>query len=290
MTGDAGRLGGLPRQFTKMSGAGNDFLVFAEAISVGPREAETIRRLCRRGTSVGADGVLFVTSEKSGDGPPRIVADYFNADGGPARFCANGTRCAARFAFLRGQAGREMVVATGWGLIEATIRPDGNVTLLFPEAIAIGASLDAFDPEGRTLQPEATATTVGVPHLVVFTAEGVEVETLDVAALGPPLRRHPGLPEGANVNFVSVREGSRLSVRSYERGVEAETLSCGSGVVAAAVVSVARTSQQPPLSVATRSGSALVVDFTLEGNVARGVTLTGEARVVFEGSLNEESV
>jgi diaminopimelate epimerase len=92
------------------------------------------------------------------------------------------------------------------------------------------------------------------------------------------------------VNFVSVRGGSRLSVRSYERGVEAETLSCGSGVVASAVVAGAERGQLPPVSVATRSGSALVVDFRLEGSLAHDVTLTGDARVVFEGLLKEEAV
>lgn len=283
-------LGGLARNFWKMAGAGNDFLVFYGTASVGGRETETIRRLCRRGTGVGADGVLFV-SEKESAGPRKeIRVDYFNADGGPARFCANGTRCAARFAVLRGLADEELVAHTGWGAIAATVRPDGNVTLRLPEPIALGGSVATFDPEGREVEPRAASLTVGVPHLVVFCAGDLEVETLDVAALGPPLRRHPELPEGANVNFVSVRGGSRLSVRSYERGVEAETLSCGSGVVASAVVAGAERGQIAPVSVATRSGSALVVGFRLEGSLAHDVTLTGDARVVFEGLLKEEAL
>jgi len=283
-------VGGLPRRFAKMSGAGNDFLVFDESVAVGPREAETIRRLCRRGTSVGADGVLFVHGAETGDGPARIIADYYNADGGPARFCANGTRCAARFAHLRGKAGAELVVETGWGAIGATVRTDGNVTLELPEPVSIGGELDTFDADARQLEARAVSLSVGVPHLVVFTAPGVEVETLDVQALGAPLRRHRDLPEGANVSFACLRGTSRLSVRSYERGVEGETLSCGSGVVAAAIVAAARSSQTPPISVATRSGSALVVDFHLEGSLARNVTLTGDARVVFEGTLTEDAI
>lgn len=281
-------IGGLPRRFWKMTGAGNDFLVFEGTAAVGPLEAETIRRLCRRGTGVGADGVLFVSAGK-GDGAAAVL-DYYNADGGPARFCANGTRCAARFAVLWGAAPSELMVATGWGILGASVRPDGNVTLRLPEPVALGPDVDSFDHEGRLLLPSATSVSVGVPHLVVFTAPGVEVETLDVASLGPPLRRHPELPEGANVNFVSRRGASRLSVRSYERGVEAETLSCGSGVVAAAIVAAARASQLPPVSVATRSGTALVVDFRLEGDLARDVTLTGDARVVYEGKLTEEAL
>ena len=103
---------------------------------------------------------------------------------------------------------------TGWGAIGATVRPDGNVTLRLPEPIALGGSVETFDREGRQVEPRAASLTVGVPHLVVFCAGDVEVETLDVAALGPPLRRHPDLPEGANVNFVSVRGGARLAVRT----------------------------------------------------------------------------
>jgi diaminopimelate epimerase len=284
-------IGGLARDFWKMAGAGNDFLVFAGTASVGGREAETIRRLCRRGTGVGADGVLFVSEKETAVGArPEVRVDYFNADGGPARFCANGTRCAARFAVLRGLATDELVAHTGWGAIGATVRPDGNVTLRLPEPIALGGSVATFDREGRQVEPRAASLTVGVPHLVVFCAGDVEVETLDVAALGPPLRRHPDLPEGANVNFVSVRGGSRLAVRTYERGVEAETLSCGSGVVASAVVAGAERGQLSPVSVATRSGSALVVGFRLEGSLAHDVTLTGDARVVFEGLLKEEAL
>lgn len=285
-----GTLGGMARSFWKMAGAGNDFLVFEGAATVGPREAETIRRLCRRGTGVGADGVLFVSSRAAAGERREIQVDYFNADGGPARFCANGTRCAARFAVLRDLAGEDLVAWTGWGAIGALVREDGNVTLRLPEPIALGGTVPTFDPEGRQVEPHAASLTVGVPHLVVFCAGDLEVETLDVASLGPPLRRHPALPEGANVNFVSVRGGSRLSVRSYERGVEAETLSCGSGVVASAVVAGALRGQLSPVSVATRSGSALVVGFRLEGSLAHDVTLTGDARVVFEGLLTREAV
>ncbi len=283
-------IGGLSRGFWKMAGAGNDFLVFAGSASVGARESETIRRLCRRGTGVGADGVLFVSEVESAGSRPEVRVDYFNADGGPARFCANGTRCAARFAVLRGLATDELLLHTGWGAIPATVRPDGNVTLRLPGPISVGATVPTFDPSARETEAHAASLTVGVPHLVVFCAEGVEVETLDVAALGPPLRRHPALPEGANVNFVSVRGGSRLSVRTFERGVEAETLSCGSGVVAAAAVAAAERGLVPPVAVATRSGSALVVDLRLEGSLAHDVTLTGDARLVFEGLLKEEAL
>ena len=282
-------VGGLPARFTKMCGAGNDFIVFGTAVEVGPREAGTIRRACRRGTGVGADGVLFVVARGTDRGRPRFLADYFNSDGGRARFCANGTRCAARFA-ARATGATELLVETGWGEIPATLLPDGEVKLQLPEPVAGGAEVGTFETGGRLLEPTGVALSVGVPHLVVFTAEGVDLEALDVAALGPPLRHHPELPEGANVSFVSRRGASRLSARAFERGVEGETLSCGSGVVAAAVVAALRRGERPPLSVATRSGILLTVDFRTEGGVAREVTLTGDARFVFEGTLAEEGV
>lgn len=281
-------VGGLPARFTKMSGAGNDFLVFDEDIPVGPREAETIRRLCRRGTGVGADGVLFVTPGGGGS-RPRFVVRYLNADGLPARFCGNGTRCAARFAALA-TGERQLVMATGWGDVPATVREDGSVELLLPEPVTCGATVTSFEEEGEVLMPFGVAVTVGVPHLVIFTVRGVEVESVDVASLGPLLRRHPELPDGANVNFVSRRGSSRLAVRTFERGVEAETLACGSGVVASAVVAALREGEHPPISVATRSGKVLTVDFRVDGTLAQAVTLTGDARVVFEGTLEEEAL
>ncbi len=288
MTKTTEKMGGLPRRFVKMSGAGNDFLVFDRQIDVGARETETIRRICRRGTSVGADGVLFVFPAARDDGKPAVQLEYFNADGSPARFCGNGTRCAARFAG-RFSGSRDVIVQTGWGDVEATIAKDGAVTIKLPESVELGPQLPSFDPDERILESTAQFAAVGVPHLVVFTVEGVEVETIDVASLGSMLRRHPELPDGANVNFVSARGPSRLAVRSYERGVEAETLSCGSGVTASAVTSAFRTANASPVFVTTRSGATLIVDFVLEGTSARDVRLTGDARFVFEGTLGEES-
>ncbi len=288
---------GLPARFTKMSGAGNDFLVFDAEADGGPLETEAIRRACRRGTGVGADGVLFVAARGTARGRPLFLADYFNSDGGRARFCANGTRCAARFA-ARATGVSALLVRTGWGEVPATVLPDGSVTIDLPEPVAPGTEVGTLGVGAGLLEPTGAALWVGVPHLVVFTAGGadvaaldvaaLDVAALDVAALGPPLRRHPDLPEGANVSFVSRRGESRLSVRSFERGVEGETLSCGSGVVAAAFVAALRLGERAPIRVATRSGSDLVVGFRIEGGLALGVTLTGDARFVFEGTLGEE--
>jgi diaminopimelate epimerase len=273
-------LGGLPIRFTKMSGAGNDFLVWGESVSVGAAEVDAIRRLCRRGTGVGADGVLFVFP----DGPGRVAADYRNADGSVGRFCGNGTRCAARFAVLKGLARENLIVRTGWGDVPA--RVDGTrVTLALPEPVAVGRAVSSLDATGA-LEREAYALSVGVPHVIAFVADGVDLETLDLARFGPALRRHPEMREGANANVVQVLGPSRLRVRTWERGVEAETLACGSGNVATAVTACAIGRVKAPVALETRSGQTLRVDFRFEGEIARDVTLAGDARVVYEGTLD----
>ena len=279
-------LGALPLAFTKMSGAGNDFLVFGERVERGEKEIGAIRRLCRRGTGVGADGVLFVFAERPGDPSSRIVADYVNADGSVGRFCGNGTRCAARFALLRGLAGPALVVATGWGAVDATVRADGTVTLALPEPVAAGRAVPSLDAGGDTLERDAFALLVGVPHLVAFVKKDVALDTLDLSVLGPSHRHHPAMKEGANANFVKVLGPSRLALRTWERGVEAETLACGSGAVASAIVSSLLWGFAPPVSVATRSLETLEVGYRRDGETARAVTLRGDARVVFEGTLD----
>jgi diaminopimelate epimerase len=282
----ASPLGALPLAFTKMSGAGNDFIVFGARVEGGEKEIAAIRRLCRRGTGVGADGVLFVTAESPGDPASRVVADYRNADGSTARFCGNGTRCAARFAVLRGLARPMCVVLTGWGAVGARVSPLGSVTLALPEPVAAGSAVPSLDPGGHTLERGAFALPVGVPHVVAFLKEDIALDTLDLSVLGPAHRHHPAMTEGANANFVKVLGPSRLALRTWERGVERETLACGSGAVAAAVVSSLRKDLAPPVSVATRSGETLEVGFARDGERARAVTLRGDARVVFEGTLN----
>ncbi|HEY3348330.1 MAG TPA: diaminopimelate epimerase [Thermoanaerobaculia bacterium] len=273
-------LGGLPIRFTKMSGAGNDFLVWGERVSVGAAEVAAIRRLCRRGTGVGADGVLFVYP----DGPGRVAADYRNADGSVGRFCGNGTRCAARFAVLKGLAPADLIVRTGWGDVASRVE-GAHVTLRLPEPVAVGRAVSSLDTSGA-LEREAYALTVGVPNVVAFVAGGVDVAALDFPRFGPALRHHPELREGANADVVQVLGPSRLRVRTWERGVEAETLACGSGNVASAVTAAALGRVKPPVSLETRSGQTLRVDFRFEGEVARDVTLAGDARIVYEGTLD----
>ena len=273
----------LPSRFVKMSGAGNDFVMFLGAPSGGAAEADAIRRLCDRRTGIGADGVLFVRRDGTD-----VAVDHFNADGGASRFCANGTRCAARLAsrFL-GLPG-DFVIRTGWGPVGARVGADGRVTIALPETVRPGRTLPTLGLGGGAIAAEGVEVLVGVPHLVVAVTEGVPLDGLDLTRLGPPLRRHPEMGEGANVSFVARTGPSTLEIRTWERGVENETLSCGSGTVAAAVVASLWGGGAPPIRAKTRSGETLTVDFARSGETASGVRLTGDARILFEGEIRWE--
>ena len=272
----------LPSRFTKMAGGGNDFLVFeADGRKLSEKDRRQLALLCRRGLSVGADGALFVSKGQAA----RVRVDYYNADGGLAIFCANGSRCAARFAAMRhlSLGGNDPVLETGWGPIPAHVR-GAEVTLDLPDVPAPG---DAVAISGVGLPETGYPITVGVPHLVVLVDDGLA--DLPVARVAPPLRQHPALPDGANVNFVEVENPHSVAVRTFERGVEAETLACGSGAVASAVTAARLGLVDPPVVCRTKSGVAFTVRFEETGTLFSNVTLTGDARELYGGELTEEA-
>lgn len=273
-----------PLEFYKMTGAGNDFIVGDNrtgAWSVLDLPA-LARGLCQRGVSVGADGLVLVESSMRA----RLRARIFNSDGSEATLCGNGTRCAARFAFLRVIAGRQMTVETLAGVLEAEVLPGDEVRLRIP--------LHAAEPlpvalEVGTRTVHGYLVHIGVPHLIVFVHDA---SAAPVATLGPLLRGHALLgPEGANIDFLELRgpEGPH-PLRTYERGVEAETLACGTGVTAAAWLLVHSFSRPPLQTFLVRSGRQLEVEVTPGTGGDFSARLRGEARVVFRGTLTEEAL
>ncbi|HEV8583080.1 MAG TPA: diaminopimelate epimerase [Thermoanaerobaculia bacterium] len=257
--------------FYKVSGSGNDFLALAEPFEIPP--SETIRAWCRRGVSLGADG-LFILRRTAGG----AAMDYFNADGFTADLCLNGTRCAAQLAFHLGWSEGTVQVRTAAGDFSARRLDDSRVAVELPAPVEPPQSLEV-DVEGARY--EGRRILIGVPHFVLLWPE--TLERAPVAELGPPIRRHPafGSP-GTNVNFVRFPEPDRMEIRTYERGVEDETLSCGTGVLAGAAVGLATGQARLPLEVATQGGFELRVD----GDPGAGWwSLAGDARVVAEGEL-----
>lgn len=265
-----------------MAGGGNDFVVIDNRAGRVTNVEEFTRRICTPHLSVGADGLILI--EASDRASVRML--YYNADGSRADFCANGTRCAARFALLVGVASHGMTIETDAGIMKAEIDERGTVTLSVssPTALQLSRPLRVG---GQTIQ--GTSLMVGVPHYVIFLRD--ELWSADIVPLGRAIRNHPDLqPQGANVNFVVIRDRQSIEVRTYERGVEAETLSCGSGVIASVSSSALFDKVISPVKVLTRSGITLEVSFVRVGNELRDIRLKGDARVVFRGSMTADTI
>lgn len=271
-----------PLAFAKMAGGGNDFVVMDNRGGRVTDAAALTRRICTRRLSVGADGLILI--ENSARASFRMR--YLNADGTEADFCANGTRCAARFALLQVIAGRKMTIETPSGVIGAEIGEGGAVTLALPAP-------SGFRPQvplrvGST-SLNGSFIMVGVPHYVVLLQ--VDLWAQNIVPLGRAIRHHEVLrPNGANVNFVVVRGQNAIEVRTYERGVEDETLSCGSGVVASVTTAAMFGKVQSPVSVLTRSGITLEVSFQRDGSDLRDVHLRGDARLIYRAALTPETL
>lgn len=275
-----------PVAFSKMAGGGNDFVLIDNRTLKITEAAELTRRICTRALSVGADGLILIESSVRATFRMR----YYNSDGSLGEFCGNGTRCAARFAFMNVIAGKQMTIETDAGIVSAVIGDAGTVTITLPPPYA-------FKPErpvkiGETVV-HGSSIMVGVPHYVIFLRD--DLWSHDIAPLGRAIRKHPEMqPQGTNVNFVVVRDDHSIEVRTYERGVEAETLSCGSGVVASAVTSALFGRVKSPVSVLVRSGTTYEVAFDMIAGLDRGgvdnVRLNGDARLIFKSTLTPETL
>jgi diaminopimelate epimerase len=256
-------------EFTKMSGAGNDFIFLGpEYVSLKVRASGLARALCPRGTSVGADGLIMV--EASGG---RIVMHYFNSDGSEASFCGNGARCLVLYCSVKNIASGRMEFRSGSGDHTGEVTERGvRVSMDAPRFVK-----DMVIKEGGEAF-QVTLVEAGVPHAVIF-SEGLA--DLDVESVGSAIRRRDEFaPEGANVDFVEPAVGHYL-IRTYERGVERETLACGSGCVAAAHALKARHGAGDVIDLKVTSGDILSVE--LPAGPTGVAYLVGPARVVYEG-------
>lgn len=263
-------------RFTKMNGAGNDFVLLDNRRGELSLTTAQIAQLCDRHRGVGADGVLLLERPANG---ADFRMRYYNADGGEAEMCGNGARCFARFA-------------------DRTVGPLSRLTFETPAGV-IGAQIEGelvrlqmSDPQDMRLDLEiplggevihGSYIDSGVPHVVVPVAR---IDDIDVRSLGASLRHHPLFaPRGANANFTEQRGPHAIAIRTYERGVEDETLACGTGVVASALVFAAKENLNGPIEVLVRGGDLLQVDFNRTGDRFGQVTLTGPADFVFDGTI-----
>jgi len=263
-------------RFTKMNGAGNDFILIDNRAGEIQLDRSQIARLCDRHRGVGADGVLLL--EKASNNADFRMR-YFNADGGEAEMCGNGARCFARFANKMANAGGKISFDTQAGVIAAELLND-LVKLQMTEPTGLRLNIEL--PMGEESKIVHFINS-GVPH-VVIPVPGFD--DVSVCREGSAVRRHKMFsPKGTNVNFLEKRGPKQIAVRTYERGVEAETLACGTGIVASALVFAATENASPPITVIARGGDELRVGFEKSDTAFRNVTLTGPAEFVFEGSI-----
>jgi len=264
--------------FYKMTAGGNDFILIPDFEN---RVEENLlcdlsKKLCHRQFSVGADGLIVLKPSQRA----HFRWLFFNADGSEAEMCGNGGRCAAFLAHLLKKAPSELMFETKIGLIKGWIKGK-TVKISLPPPCDLKLGLE-IEVEGKRLQADFINT--GVPHLVVFVED---LERVDVKNLGRALRFHPlFMPAGTNVDFVKW-DGESLRMRTYERGVEDETFSCGTGATASALIAYLKGLASSPTKVITLGGEALWIYYESEGNVIKEVALEGPVRLVYEGRLKE---
>jgi diaminopimelate epimerase len=232
--------------------------------------------------SVGADGLIFIEDSAAAD----FGWNFYNADGSVAEMCGNGSRCAARFAYRHNIAGKRMKLETLAGIVEAEICEEEEVVrvkMTQPYDFRLGLSLQLGDEQ----RPVVYVNT-GVPHAVIFVGE----EEVPVKTWGRKVRFHQLFePKGANANFVTLLADGRLKVRTYERGVEAETMACGTGAVAAALFAAIQKGMDSPIEVVTSGGGVLTILFDLfDGPVVENVYLQGPTRLICTGNLTAEAL
>lgn len=258
--------------FTKMSGAGNDFIVIDNRQESINLSHEQIKAMCTRRTGIGADGLILIEASESAD----FRMNYHNADGFPGSMCGNGGRCAVWFAFLSGirPSHTRYVFEAGPGRYEAEVTGDESVRLhmLPPSDFRENFQAGAWN---------CHYVNTGSPHTVVCADN---LDKLDVFTEGGAIRHRTDLfPEGTNVNFLEVTAPDAISVRTFERGVEDETLACGTGAVASALMSYRLgLVASSPVRVRVHSGDILTVGF---GNSMNDIYLEGPARVVYRGTI-----
>jgi diaminopimelate epimerase len=263
-------------RFTKMNGAGNDFVMIDNRAGEVRLQPEQIVRICDRHRGIGADGILLLENGSNG---ADFRMRYYNRDGGEAEMCGNGARCFARFANKVAGAPEKVSFQTPAGLIRGELHGE-SVTLQMsePKDLRLGLEIVA-----NGAKENVHFINSGVPHVVVPVGK---VEDVDVRKRGKALRRHERFsPAGANVNFIEKASAQKILLRTYERGVEDETLACGTGVVASALIFAATEKVDGPISVTVRSGSELRVGFKKAGDKFTNVTLTGPAEFAFDGTI-----
>lgn len=272
--------------FFKFSGAGNDFVLIDKKIFPEfDSDPGLINRMTRRGKGIGADGLLLISDTENYD----FRMQYFNADGSEGFLCANGARCSVKYAAMSGRIQEKAEFICCGKNYSAKINVDGTVTLNLPDAAGLETGLSV--PVGKQMV-NATFIDTGARHIVINSkdlaaTDGIlsenNFDNLPVYELGRKIRNlNQFAPEGVNVNFIEIRD-DQINIRTYEKGVEDETLACGTGSVAAAIVSFLQNKVKTPAVLIPKSQDKLIVKFDYINQSIKNISLTGPAELIFAG-------
>ncbi len=269
-----------PLLFIKTVGTGNDFILIDGRKSVLPSNLPAFaKQQCHRQRGIGADGILVVARSKKADARMLI----YNADGSQAGMCGNGLRCFVWYLHQTAKKkalSKEWTIETGAGLMKARVVGPESVRIFLrpPHGLRLGMKLMAAGKKW-----EFHSVNTGVPHAVTLQQK---LTALDMTKLGPAIRYHAQFkPAGTNVNAVRIDSTRQISVRTYERGVEGETLACGTGSVASAIVSALLGKVQPPVRIKTSGGEWLTVGFKHGKIPFEGLYLQGPVQITFHGEI-----
>jgi diaminopimelate epimerase len=273
-------------KFAKFQAAGNDFVIINNFdLKIKPKLYSTLaKKICQPKFAVGADGFLIIEPPTRKDCDFKMV--YYNSDGSFATMCGNGARCIAYYAYQLELCEDVANFETAAGIINCEIRLRGNVKIKLPDPKDFRSEIVVNLNDGRKLKVDFINT--GVPHTVIFVDD---IEKVDVYNLGKEIRFHKIFsPEGTNVDFVQVKDEHTIYIRTYERGVENETLSCGTGVLASAIISAVKNFTKPQIKCHTRSGEVLFVGFkknSIEDMISpvSDLYLEGKVYHVFDGEF-----
>jgi len=268
-------------EFYKMSGAGNDFIVIdnREKRIDEKYKPELAKKICKRRISVGADGLLLVEFSNKAS----FKMSFFNQDGSEGEMCGNGARCIARYAFLKGIANKKMKIETKSGIIEAEILGNNVKLKMNPiTKIELNKKINVDGEEIELCYIEEGAP--GLPHAVIFKKNLGFKE--DIEMIGKKIRFHKDFPKGTNVNFSKILGKNIILNRTYERGVEKETLACGTGAVATASCAYLLKKCNNEIIVKTKGG---ILNVTIVGKNIKEIYLIGDARVIYKGKFTDES-
>lgn len=272
----------MAKQFQKYSGAGNKFIIFDNLDNGITAHSQTVLDLFDNGNNNEVDGVIFVEKASTGD----FGMNYFNRDGTADSLCGNGLRCTTRFISDNALSEQKLLHISSIGNIYLSgILDDERITVSFPPPQIIRVEMKIkVNFSGWWQDLPCSYVDVGSPHIVIFIEDiddgSIKIDEVNVEEWGRNIRMHKDLlPAGANVNFVSITDPQKasLTLRTYERGVERETLACGTGALSTGIISFIKKGLQPPIEILTRSGEILSVGFKAVDNEFRDLTLTGGA-------------